>query len=128
MKFDFPIKPLTATNDSNDFSPNETLVKKVKNLRKNKRFVKKRKFNRAKLPHPITFYRNLSIDLKGIGVWRMAKCPFHQDTKPSMSINTIHGGFICHACGQSGDMLSFYMNFKQVDFISACNLLELWEK
>ncbi len=128
MKFDFPIKPLTATNDSNDFSPNEPLLKKVKNLRKNKRFVKKRKFNRAKLPHPITFYRNLSIDLKGIGVWRMAKCPFHSDTHASMSINTDHGGFICHACGQSGDMLSFYISFKEVDFITACNVLDLWEK
>lgn len=128
MKIKLPIKPLTATNNSNEFSPNKILVKKVKNLRKNKRFVKKRKFNKAKLPHPITFYRNLSIDLKGSGVWRIAKCPFHSDNHASMGVNTSHGGFICHACGQSGNMLSFYMNLKHVDFVTACTELNLWEK
>jgi hypothetical protein len=98
--------------------------------KKNKRrfFSKKRKLDRSKLPSPLNFYKNLGIDLKGNGAWKMAKCPFHQDTNPSMSVNTIHGGFICHACGQSGDMLSFYMNFKHVDFISACNSLDLWER
>lgn len=98
--------------------------------KKNKRrfFSKKRKLDRSKLPSPLNFYKNLGIDLKGNGVWKMTKCPFHNDTHASMSINTDHGGFICHACGQSGDMLSFYMSFKQVDFITTCNLFDLWEK
>ena len=106
------------------------LVTSQTETKKNKRrfFPKKRKINRSKLPLPLNFYKNLGIDLKGDGAWKMAKCPFHNDTHASMSINTDHGGFICHACGQSGDMLSFYMSFKQVDFITTCNLFDLWEK
>mgnify|MGYP002655752270 CR=1 FL=1 len=128
MKINSLISTTALINSPQSVNSNLVDINKIFKKRKSKYYSKKRSLNKSKLPLPSVFYSQLGIELKGNGTWKMAKCPFHQDTKPSMSINTIHGGFICHACGQSGDMLSFYMNFKQVDFISACNLLELWEK
>jgi hypothetical protein len=102
-------------------------IRKTIKKRKSKYHLKKRNFDKSKLPLPSVLYTQLGIELKGSGVWRMAKCPFHDDDNPSMGVNIKHGGFICHACGQSGDMLHFYMDYKKVDFITACNELQLLE-
>jgi len=51
--------------------------------------------------------------------WEMACCPFHEDEKPSMAVNTEHGGFICHGCGEKGDAFSFFMKLKNVGFRQA---------
>lgn len=86
-----------------------------------------RRCNKSRLPTPLTFYKQLGVELKGKGDWRMAKCPFHDDQYASLGVSTIHGGFKCHACGESGDMIDFYMTFKQVNFNVACTQLDLWE-
>lgn len=80
----------------------------------------------ARLPSPIDFYHTYGLTLKGSGVWRMAVCPFHDDRHPSLSINTDHGGYICHVCGASGDMVGFYMARFGVDFVQACKELDLY--
>lgn len=80
----------------------------------------------SRLPTPTDFYYRHGLTLKGGGVWRSAVCPFHDDTHPSLSINTTHGGYICHVCGASGDMMAFYMNRYHVDFVQACKELDLY--
>lgn len=51
-------------------------------------------------------------------------CPFHDDTRPtSFRINLDHGGYKCHACGASGDMVKFLMEFKGVNFLTAKRIL-----
>ncbi|WP_294033806.1 CHC2 zinc finger domain-containing protein [uncultured Moraxella sp.] len=80
----------------------------------------------SRLPSPIDFYHTYGLTLKGGGVWRSALCPFHGDKHPSLSINTDHGGYICHVCGASGDMVGFYMARFGVDFVQACKDLDLY--
>lgn len=87
-----------------------------------------RRVNKSRLPTPLTFYKQLGFELKGKTEWQMAKCPFHDDKHASLGVSTVHGGFKCHACGQSGDMLGFYMKYKNIDFKTACTELDLWEE
>jgi hypothetical protein len=32
----------------------------------------------------------------------LIKCPFHEDSKASMSVNISKGVYFCHGCGKSG--------------------------
>lgn len=74
------------------------------------------------LPSPSAFYARFGITLKRSG-WQMVRCPFHDDTHASLSINGTHGGFICHACGVKGSMIGFYMRSYGVDFKTAIQAL-----
>ncbi|MDC0336375.1 DNA primase, partial [Pseudodesulfovibrio sp.] len=46
----------------------------------------------------------------------MAACPFHQETKPSMSVNDDEGFFYCFGCQASGDVFDFYSRINGLDF------------
>lgn len=37
-------------------------------------------------------------------------CPFHEDLKPSMSVNPERNQFKCFACGVNGDVITFLAN------------------
>ena len=50
--------------------------------------------------------RGLNLDFSGDGQ-AMALCPFHQDNKPSFSINTATGQFHCFGCNEKGDIFTF---------------------
>ena len=49
------------------------------------------------------------IEQIGSGDERRCLCPFHDDTKPSMTVNLEKGVFCCHAasCGEEGNLLEF---------------------
>jgi DNA primase len=36
-----------------------------------------------------------------------ARCVFHDDRDPSLSVDLVRGLFKCHGCGASGDAVSF---------------------
>ena len=44
-------------------------------------------------------------------IWRgyqgSARCPFHDDTRPSFSANAELGVYLCHACGAKGNLVTF---------------------
>lgn len=42
----------------------------------------------------------------------IALCPFHDDTKPSLSIN-IEGLYYCHTCGAKGNAVDFAKHFNE---------------
>jgi hypothetical protein len=44
-----------------------------------------------------------------------ALCPFHNDTHPSLSINTRKGQYHCHGCGKEGDSFRFYGELNGLD-------------
>lgn len=46
-------------------------------------------------------------------------CPFHNDTNPSLSINLRTGLYHCFGCGEKGNIFSFYMKLKSVNFRTA---------
>ncbi len=75
---------------------------------------------------PIAFYSGFGISLKSGGSeWQLVKCAFHDDKKPSMSVNIKHGGYNCFAgCGK-GSLIDFYMKYNNVDFKTACRELNI---
>lgn len=128
MKINLLIQALASLNlTTNELQPS---TRKCENTRTKRSKIKKHKriCNPQRLPTPKVFYQNLGIELKGLGEWRVAKCPFHDDKRPSLSINILHGGYKCHACGVSGDMIKFYTSYKCLDFFTACDELDLWEE
>ena len=58
------------------------------------------------------------IDLTDKGSYSIGLCPFHEDNKPSFSVQR-DGGCKCHACNWSGDSIKFVEEFNKVDFKGA---------
>lgn len=56
------------------------------------------------------------VELRRAGGRWMAPCPFHQETKPSFSINEEEGFFYCFGCQASGDLFDFYGRINGLDF------------
>ena len=56
----------------------------------------------------------------------LALCPFHNDTKPSLTVSPDKGIAYCFACSSGGDIFSFYQQIEGVDFVQA--LKDLAEK
>ena len=75
----------------------------------------------------INYYESQNIITNGKGKWLKALCPFHQDTQPSLGINTETGGYNCLACGaRGGDILAFHMHKHGLGFIQAAKELGAW--
>ena len=57
-------------------------------------------FERTALPDPEGYYASReALHLTGRGRWRSAACPFHDDTRPSLRVNTETGAYRCMVCG-----------------------------
>lgn len=50
-------------------------------------------------------------------------CPFHDDTNPSMSVSSEKQIYKCFACGASGNVFTFVMDYENVDFKEALSIL-----
>ncbi|OCW96011.1 hypothetical protein A9168_01650 [Macellibacteroides sp. HH-ZS] len=50
-------------------------------------------------------------------------CPFHDDSTPSMHVNTGKQIFKCFACNEGGDVIAFISKIKSCTFAEAVNLL-----
>ena len=53
----------------------------------------------------------------------MANCPFHDDKNPSLSIDTVKQLWHCFGCNEGGDIFSFVMKKRGVDFKEALEYL-----
>ena len=60
-----------------------------------------------------------SLDLKKAGNEYRAICPFHNDTKPSLTIVPIKGFYHCFACGANGSSVRFLMDYERLTFVEA---------
>lgn len=56
------------------------------------------------------------VELKHAGNRWVAPCPFHQETKPSFSVNEEEGFFYCFGCQAAGDLFDFYGRINGLDF------------
>ena len=56
------------------------------------------------------------VELKHSGSNYWGVCPFHNDTKPSLSVNSSKGIYKCFACGEGGDAIRFIMRIKNQTF------------
>ena len=63
------------------------------------------------------------VDLKRNGPRWMAPCPFHQETKPSFSVDEDKGMFYCFGCQASGDIFDFYARINGLEFKEAMEQL-----
>ncbi|MBP3765621.1 MAG: DNA primase [Bacilli bacterium] len=50
-------------------------------------------------------------------------CPFHSDHSPSMSVSREKQIYKCFACGASGNVFNFVMNYENTTFIDAVKIL-----
>ncbi len=85
--------------------------------------------NRERLPKVPDYYRQ---HIRKLGKtkrngWAVGICPFHSDSKPSLSVNMRSGGYKCFACNASGgDVIAFHMAQYGFDFPAACRDLGAW--
>ncbi|MES9995238.1 DNA primase [Desulfovibrio aminophilus] len=63
------------------------------------------------------------VDLRPVSGRFMGACPFHQETKPSMSVNDEEGFFYCFGCQASGDVIDFYKRINGLEFREALEQL-----
>lgn len=85
------------------------------------------RFERERLPDPISYFQRSALRLVGRGRWRSALCPFHADNRPSLRINAESGAFRCMACGaRGGDVLDFHRARHGLSFVQAARDLGAW--
>jgi hypothetical protein len=58
-------------------------------------------------------------EVSGSGGESLAKCPFHDDKVPSMSVSDDLGLYHCHACGASGNAIQYLMKMEGIEFRDA---------
>lgn len=72
----------------------------------------------------LTLLASFGIEVKKNGKGHMAKCPFHADKNPSLSIEPDKKLFHCFGCGAKGDVIEFVKLYKQTDFKGAIEILK----
>ena len=68
---------------------------------------------------PISQIVSLFIPLEKKGQNFEGICPFHPDHKPSLKVNDQKNLFKCFVCGKVGNAITFAMEFKKWDFVTA---------
>ncbi len=63
------------------------------------------------------------VDLRQAGHRWVAPCPFHQETKPSFSVNPEEGFYYCFGCQAAGDVIDFYRRINGLEFRDALEQL-----
>lgn len=87
-KHDPKKKPTAPTDQSDD------VITRIKSL-----------YPLAKL---IGRFTELKPSGRGEQRWMIGCCPFHNDTHPSLWVDTERNTWGCHACGIRGDVINFY--------------------
>ena len=63
------------------------------------------------------------VKLKKSGKNYMACCPFHQEKTPSFSVNAEKQFYYCFGCGAGGNALGFVMDYENLEFPQAVEML-----
>lgn len=63
------------------------------------------------------------VELRPTGTRLVAPCPFHQETKPSFSVNPDAGFYYCFGCQAAGDVIEFYRAINGLEFGEAVDAL-----
>lgn len=59
------------------------------------------------------------VQLKKRGNNYFGLCPFHQEKTPSFAVNPRGNFFHCFGCGESGDVITFFMKIENLEFKDA---------
>lgn len=71
----------------------------------------------------VALIESKGISLKKNGKGYVGLCPFHHDTKPSLSVNPTTNLWNCFGCDKGGDVIRFVELFDKVDFKEAVHQL-----
>ena len=67
--------------------------------------------------------------LKKVGSNFLTRCPFHDDSNPSMSVNDSKGLYHCFSCKAGGNLITFVKEFKNLNSAEAideiCNFFNI---
>jgi len=72
----------------------------------------------------ISLFSHFGIQAEKKGRGYMAKCPWHEDSTPSLSIDKDKGLYNCFGCGESGDAFDLVKKIQGVDFKEALMFLK----
>src|SRR5580700_391604 len=64
------------------------------------------------------------IQLRRVGRSLMGLCPFHKDTRPSLSIDVVKNEWHCFGCDRKGDVIEWVRCAEGVSFTHALELLQ----
>ncbi len=65
------------------------------------------------------------VALRQAGPAYKGLCPFHDDHRPSFTVDPRYQNYRCWACGKFGDVISFVMERERVPFLEALHMLAL---
>ncbi len=63
------------------------------------------------------------VPLRRQGANFVGKCPWHDDSRPSLQVNATRQTFKCWVCNIGGDVFSFVMRIENVDFRESMQIL-----
>jgi DNA primase len=63
------------------------------------------------------------VPLRRSGQNYVGKCPWHDDSRPSLQVNPVRQTYKCWVCDIGGDVFSFIMQIENVDFKEALQIL-----
>jgi DNA primase len=72
----------------------------------------------------VSLFASFGVHLEKKGKSWMGRCPWHEDSTPSLSVDQEKGLYNCFGCGESGDAFDLVMKEKGLDFPSAVKFLK----
>ena len=67
----------------------------------------------------VELFGSFGIELTKKGSSYMGRCPFHDDSNPSLSVDREKGLYNCFGCGESGDAFTLVQKLRGLDFKGA---------
>ena len=64
-------------------------------------------------------FHRYGYELRRAGAEWVTRCPFHDDRRPSLRVNSAKRLWHCHVCGIGGDAIAFVMRRQGLDFTAA---------
>ena len=86
-------------------------------------YIKDEFKNRLRQDVDIVSVINRDVPLVRAGNRYKARCPFHTEKTPSFMVNPSTNTYHCFGCGEHGDVITFVMKMRNMDFVSAVEYL-----
>jgi DNA primase len=73
-----------------------------------------------------SLFTSFGVELVHRGKGLVARCPWHEDKDPSLSVDRGKGLYHCFGCGESGDVVSLVQKVKGIGFKEALEFLRTY--
>ena len=86
-------------------------------------FISEEKLQQIKEANPIEEVIGEFLPLKKVGKNYRTLCPFHSEKEPSFTVSPEKGIYFCFGCHRGGNVITFLMEYKGMNFIEAVKYL-----